>query len=235
MAKSLASFKFEAKFEPVKHLFFDASAIMDLLEGPLAALTYAYDHSTHRLVIQRPGHQQEAFFRLPMHSRYTSNGFHLTPPPNYALVLIQSGSASIGVFEGQKCLEHKVFSAYMVRKKQGKSQVKYLKTKGKSRAGSRVRLAKTVEFFEQINTRLQKHEQDYYLERIGLSCSKLLIPYLYNAKVAPPFQKKDERLYRIPRHINQPNHEELLKTQRYLCKAELSFHEEEFPELISLA
>ena len=37
-------------------------------------------------------------------------------------------------FEGEELIEHKVFKTYMVRKKQGKSQIKHLKSKGKSKS-----------------------------------------------------------------------------------------------------
>ena len=56
----------------------------------------------------------------------------------------------------------------MVRKKRGVSQIKHLKTKGKSRAGSRVRLAETEEFFENINGRLQD-----YFEEHGMKYEKI--------------------------------------------------------------
>ena len=122
----------------------------------------------------------------------------------------------------------------MVRKKQGKSQIKHLKTKGKSRAGSRVRLASTLEFFENINNRLQKHWEEYPFDRVALSCSKILIPYLFGSKVPTPFGKKEPRLYRIPKHLHQPNHEVMMGMHRFLTKAELTYDEAHFQELNDL-
>ena len=64
--------------------------------------------------------------------------------PDYLILLLRAnGNAALGYFEEGKILNHKVIRKYMVRKKQGKSQLKHLNSKGKSRAGSRVRLQQT--------------------------------------------------------------------------------------------
>ena len=49
-----------------------------------------------------------------------------------------------------------------------------------------------------------------------------------------PFDKKDERIYRIPKHLHQPNYEVMLGMQRYLNKAELVFDELKKSELNTL-
>src|SRR5690554_6308628 len=102
------------------------------------------------------GHSSVLTLRLPI-SMDSPQAFYDYPEDrsSYVLVMIRSGIASVGYFEDGMNMDHKVFRAYMVRKKQGMSQIKYLNTKGKSRAGSRVRLAGTLEFFEDINQRLQ--------------------------------------------------------------------------------
>lgn len=181
-----------------------------------------YDFEKHRFDISGNQLNSTAYLRLPI---------TVAPPADfqmsfekevkYLMLLVQSGSASVGVFQGEDCLEHKVFSAYMVRKKQGKSQIKYLKTKGKSRAGSRVRLASTLQFFENINERLIRHFEEHEFDRIAFSCSKILLPYLFGAKSPTPFIKKDERIYRIPKHLHQPNYEVMIGMQRYLHMVEL--------------
>ena len=56
-------------------------------------------------------------------------------PPTYTLYLIQAGAADFGCFEKAEVIKHKTLTKYMVRKKQGKSQLTYLRQKGKSRAG----------------------------------------------------------------------------------------------------
>lgn len=186
-----------------------------------------YDYEKHRLDLSHKALSSTAYLRLPITQAYHESIGVEAAEVNYLMLLVQTGSAAIGIFRGGECLSHKVLTAYMVRKKQGKSQLKYLKTKGKSRAGSRVRLAKTLEFFENINTRLQQHFEEQEFDRIAFSCSKILVPHLFGSKIATPFDKKDPSIYRIPRHLHQPNYEVLLSMQRYLQKAELVFEEKD--------
>lgn len=185
---------------------------------------FAYNYKKHSMVIMDEAGDEAVRLRLPLTIPPAVNSGHSSDDEqNYIILLIQSGSSALGYCEGQELLDHKVFKSYMVRKKQGKSQVKYLKTKGKSRAGSRVRLANTLNFFEDINERLQEYFEEYRIDRIALSCSKTLIPYLFNAKVPCPFDKKDERLYKIPKHIHSPGYDILLDTQAYLQQGELIY------------
>ncbi|MEM8895691.1 MAG: hypothetical protein AAGC88_14000, partial [Bacteroidota bacterium] len=101
-----------------------------------------YQQERHVLTIGSNSYHL-ADLRLPL-----SIHFKEQRPSNYLLLLIQTGHAAIGYFEGGENKAHKVFKSYLVRKKQGISQLKYLKTKGKSKAGSRVRLGNAVDFFE---------------------------------------------------------------------------------------
>jgi hypothetical protein len=125
------------------------------------------------------------------------------------LVMIRAGIASTGYFHNGRMIDHKVFRAYMVRQKQGKSQVKYLKTKGKSRAGSRVRLGETEEFFKEINERLRSYENDYPIDTWGISCAKTLYPYFFSSDPTPPFSKNQRNLFSIPFHVQHPGLETL--------------------------
>ncbi len=118
---------------------------------------WAYDHEKHRVTILDEAGNDAVNFRLPIVlPRPDERSAPVFENVHYVILLIQSGSCAMGYFEDGFNLEHKVFRSYMVRKKQGKSQIKYLKTKGKSRAGSRVRLAETLEFFENINDLFHK-------------------------------------------------------------------------------
>ncbi len=129
--------------------------------------------------------------------------FHL------ALVMIRAGIAVTGYFHNGEMLDHKVFRAYMVRQKQGKSQIKYLKTKGKSRAGSRLRLGESEQFFEEINARLQRYDVDYPITTWGISCGMTLFPYFFASETPPPFHKKQDNLISIPFHVQQADFETL--------------------------
>lgn len=215
------------------HKFLRREEVLVLLQE-LSELSFELTYDWERHLCNISLGDKVAQLRLPITVKFDTRSIDASNNVKYVMLLVQTGSASIGVFEGEKCLEHKVLSAYMVRKKQGKSQLKHLKTKGKSRAGSRVRLAKTLEFFENINDRLTRHFNEHEFERIAFSCSKILMPYLFNSKVSTPFDKKDNRIYRIPKHLHQPNYEVMLGMQRFMNKGQLTFKEGEFSELISL-
>tara|TARA_R110000744_G_scaffold189250_3_gene308397 strand:+ start:144 stop:824 length:681 start_codon:yes stop_codon:yes gene_type:complete len=133
---------------------------------------------------------------------------------NWIIFLIRAGTAALGYFEEGANTEHKVFRAYMVRKKQGKSQIKYLKTKGKSRAGSRVRLGASEKFFADINEKVSEYLDKYPVDYIAYSCSKTLWPFLFSAEGS--LKKDDSRLFKVPMHIQEPGYEILLKVNELL-------------------
>jgi hypothetical protein len=137
-----------------------------------------------------------------------------TPPP-FLLVLIQAGHSAIGFSAGGELLQHKVIKKYMVRGN-GRAQVGYLETRGKSKAGSRVRLANTVSFFEDINGKLAEWEVADSAARIFYSCSEKLRPLWFGSKVAPPFDRDDPRLQKVPHDVQRPGLEELVKVNRSL-------------------
>lgn len=179
-----------------------------------------YLHEKHSLQLLRQ-EQEIALLRLPISIHFTEDR-----PLNYLLLLIQTGHAAIGHFEGGENVSHKVFKSYLVRKKQGMSQLKYLKTKGKSKAGSRVRLGNAIDFFENINERTASYLSENKVDRIAISCPKTIWPYLFQSKYPCPFEKKDERLYKIPFHVNTPKLEELMKINRSLQGGLLEIHDE---------
>src|SRR5690606_37458824 len=90
----------------------------------------SFEEAKHQWVIY-DAESWIARFSLPWNTSPDNEGllkvkddFHL------ALVMIRAGIAVTGYFHNGVMLDHKVFRAYMVRQKQGKSQIKYLKTKG---------------------------------------------------------------------------------------------------------
>jgi hypothetical protein len=187
---------------------------------------YEYDYSKHVIKLKDENHEAIGFLRLPLHL-VIDESLKIIDDDNLVLYLsIESGNAAIVVMEGKQMIYHTTFSAYMTRKKQGFSQIKYLKKKGKSRAGSRVRLAETIEFFENINTTLTTLFEDYDIARVALNCNTTLIPYLHQSKVPCPFEKKDDRLYKIPLHIPQSNFTNLEATVKKLMAPVLFYDEE---------
>lgn len=181
-----------------------------------------YDSEKHIVSFCNNASESIGKLRLPIHFPNPQSNAELR---DYCIVLVQSGSAAIGYIQGGEITHHKVFKSYMVRMKQGTSQIKYLKTKGKSKAGSRVRLGNSKDFFENINERLQEWFEELPIDCIAFSCSKILLPFFFNASVPCPFDKHDERIYKIPRHIKSPNLEELFAVQKHLQMGELQIED----------
>jgi len=127
----------------------------------------------------------------------------------YTLILIQAGAAALGYFVGGELVHHRVIKRYMVRKKQGKSQIKHLKTKGKSRLGSRIRLRNSILFFEGINQTLTEWDISSQSESILMSVPINLRSHLFGSNVPVPFKKKDPRIKKIPVDIRVPSFKEL--------------------------
>lgn len=175
--------------------------LFELIECEFA--DYSYEHRKHIISILDANGEQIGTLRLPLHLVIDKHLNVLDEIANVLYLSVQSGNAAICLMEGTENCYHTTFSAYMTRKKQGFSQIKYLNKKGKSRAGSRVRLAKTVAFFENINTTMGELWQEYPISRLALDCSKTLMPYLFQSRVEFPVDKKDPVLYKIPLHIPQ--------------------------------
>ncbi len=146
--------------------------------------------------------------------------------PSYTLVLMQAGAAALGYFEEGEVQLHKAIKKYMIRRKQGKAQFNYLNTRGKSKAGSRVRLNNTQHFFEEINEYLTHWEAYEPAEKIIYSCTARLWGMLFQSKVETPFDKKDERLIKVPRDVGIPDFEELLRINRFVKQGWLMVYQE---------
>lgn len=175
----------------------------------------------HQLIIEN-GQEWLAKLYLPWTLEWTEKKeIKAKPDPHFSLVLIKAGQAVTGYFHRGELLDHRVFRAYMVRQKQGKSQIKHLKTKGKSRAGSRIRLAETEHFFEEINERLNSYSNQYPIDFWGISCAKTMWPYYFSSAVSPPFSPKEESLIELPVHIDQASFEELKAVGELLQKFHL--------------
>jgi hypothetical protein len=142
---------------------------------------------------------------------------HISKKPKpYLIILIRAGNAVLGYFEDGKNKYHKVIRKYMVRKKQGKAQIKYLHKKGKSKLGSRIRLAQTKKFFNEINEKIEEWNINDKIENIFFYCPIRLWSLLFNTKSKPIFHKKDKRLVKIPLDIKIPNIKQLKRADYYI-------------------
>jgi len=208
----------------VKHRLIEETQCIALLAHK-GASNWNEDYQTdkHQIVYTLP-QDERLFVRLPIQVAYPYRSIHQDNTLyQHIVVLIESGMAAVGYFENGENIDHKVFRAYMVRKKQGKSQIKYLKTKGKSRAGSRVRLAETIEFFVSIRERVNTYLDTYRIDRIAISCSLTLWPYFFGGKGDLMFSKDDQRVYKVPIHVPECTYDNLLKVNDFLMLGELKY------------
>lgn len=198
----------------------EANYLQILKEADRLAFTEGYVPEKHQWQVSS-GAEWQVRINLPWDSAPGENGrLQKKDDHHLVLVMIRAGIASTGYFHNGKLIDHKVFRAYMVRQKQGKSQVKYLKTKGKSRAGSRVRLGETIEFFKEINTRLASYSSEFPIDMWGISCAKTLLPYFLSSEPKPPFAKNQGNLFSIPFHVQHPG----LETLELIHKKLNQFH-----------
>lgn len=128
---------------------------------------------------------------------------------NYTIILIQAGAAAIGWYKNGVLDKHRIIKKYMIRKSQGTAQLKYLKSKGKSRLGSRIRLKNSILFFNEINETLTEWSVAKQSETLLLSLPINLIHPLFTADTPVPFDKKDPRLKKIPIDVHIPGSKEL--------------------------
>jgi hypothetical protein len=170
---------------------------------------WSYLSEKHQLILEK-GQEWLVKLYLPWTMDWTAEGTFLEKPDaHFSLVMIKAGQAVTGYFHRGELLDHRVYRAYMVRQKQGKSQIKHLKTKGKSRAGSRIRLAETERFFEEINERLNSYANQFPIDYWGISCAKTLWPHYFSSAVPPPFSSAEKSLIELPVHISKASFEEL--------------------------
>jgi hypothetical protein len=139
-------------------------------------------------------------------------------PRLQALLLLQAGAVALGLWRGDDLLAHKCFKKYVVRGK-GKAQPTHLKTKGKSRAGSRLRLrnfeASLVETNERLGAWWREHGP---FDEVYRSVPVRIWPELFEVEPPPPFPRDDPRVVRIPIHVHLPGFDELLRVRRALAR-----------------
>lgn len=140
--------------------------------------------------------------------------------PSFLIVMVQLGAAAIGYVDEGEFLVHKAIKKYMKRQKRGRAQIQYLNTRGKSKAGSRLRLANTERFFEEINERMSDWGEMYdEPEYIFVSCTPNVWGMMYAADPEPPFDRKDPRIRKIPYDVPIPDYEQLQMIAKRLTMA----------------
>jgi hypothetical protein len=210
----------------LKHLAAEPALLKDL--QPHKQLLRVFDtHETEILRLRLP-------LMLPLQKEteafgdYVDRLSHTIPP--YVILLVQAGKAALGYFENGEVVYHKVLQRYAVRRKHGKSQVKHLKKKGSKSAGGQLRMRQTQALFDDVNGKLTEWGIGYSNHPILYYCPTNLWQFFFSAKTAPPFDRKDDRLRKIPRDIRIPSYEELLNTNKQILKGWLAMANSEWEE-----
>ena len=136
-------------------------------------------------------------------------------PNRHCVVIMQAGAVSMGRFEHALPLITKSLKRYVVRGK-GRAQPLHLKTKGKSRYGSRLRLQNARRLLMETNELLHEWQKEFGpADHVYYSCPVRLWPSLFEATPPPPFAKTDD-LIRIPLDLPRPNNKVLLRAYKAL-------------------
>ena len=145
--------------------------------------------------------------------------------PKHLILLLQAGHCALGFVTEGELQEHKVIKKYMTRAKQGKSQLTHLKTKGKSRAGSRIRLRQSDAFFEEINTKINQWQVIDQASHLLYNAPVRLWPLLFETDEPIAFASDDSRIRKIPRDINTPGYDELVRVANSTHYGMLTTHQ----------
>ena len=132
------------------------------------------------------------------------------------LILMRAGAASVGYWDEDELVRHKAFKRYVVRGK-GRAQPTHLATKGKSRYGSRLRLQNWQRLLTEVAERLSDWWDELGApEQVLYAAPVRIMPELFAAGL--PFERDDPSLRRIPIHVHEPDHRELLRVHQALTR-----------------
>jgi len=136
------------------------------------------------------------------------------------VLLIRAGTSALGLWRDDELLAHKVIRKYVVRGS-GRAQPGHLKTRGKSRYGSRLRLQGARAQLQETNQRLLDWRAEFGRERhLFLAAPVRLLADLRSARPAPPDGLAQAT--RIPFQTRTPTHAELLRARRRLTRGLLT-------------
>jgi hypothetical protein len=151
----------------------------------------------------------------------------------FCLALIQAGESVLGIINNKELQEYKVIRKYMVRKKQGKTQLKHLNTKGKSRAGSRIRLAQSEKFFEEINQKLTSWNESIANGLFVYGIATSLLPFWTNSRIPIPLDIKNiEHTRKVNWTVGLPREKELEKSIKHLYSSRISIFDPQITETV---
>jgi len=132
------------------------------------------------------------------------------------LLLLRAGAMAFGCWRRGELLQHKAVRKYVVRGN-GKAQSTHLKTRGKSRYGSRLRLQNWRSLLAETSLRVADCELQFGpFDRIFHATPVRVFSDLLEADPKPPFGRDDVRLQRVATHVHRPGHDELLRVYRWM-------------------
>lgn len=138
----------------------------------------------------------------------------------HLVVLMQAGATALGLFEAGLEVRTKSFKRYVVRGT-GRSQTTHLKTRGKSRYGSRLRLQNAQLMLDETAERIRDWAAEYgEPERVFYGAPVRLWADLVRTSPPPPFAPGgplESTLVRIPLDLPVPTTAVMLRTYRALC------------------
>ena len=130
------------------------------------------------------------------------------------VVLLQAGAAAAGVWRDDELLAHKAIKKYVVRGS-GRAQPTHLKTKGKSRYGSRLRLRNAQALLVELNEKLTAWRRELgAFDQVWYSCPVRTWAEVLRTEPPPPFRKEEAQ--HIPRDVAVPTFEELQRVRGFL-------------------
>lgn len=133
----------------------------------------------------------------------------------HCVILMQAGAVSLGLLEAGQPLHTKTLKKYVVRGS-GRAQPAHLKTKGKSRYGSRLRLQNAQQLFDESAERLEHWwREEGPIERIFVSAPERMWADFMRLGVPEALRDRDAWT-RIPLDLPRPTTELLLRTYRAL-------------------
>jgi len=132
------------------------------------------------------------------------------------VLLVRAGAVALGAWLDDERIVHKALRKYVVRGN-GRAQATHLKTRGKSRYGSRLRLQNWRALLAETNERLcDLWTQHGAPARVFWSAPVRVWADLCAAAPPPPFARDDAALQRLPLHVHRPDFDELLRVRNWL-------------------
>lgn len=137
------------------------------------------------------------------------------------VVLLQAGAAALGFWDEDELVRHRCRRRYVVRG-HGKAQPTHLRTRGKSRYGSRLRLQNWRLLLDETAATLREWWDELGPpEQVFHAAPVRAWGDLHDVDLPPPFRRDDPGLQRVPFHVHRPDLAELERVRRRLARGRL--------------